>query len=153
MFQDTSQNPPYVIHPNNQVFTAIPTYTPQSTTRYVTNNNSPRTLVTPNNNNYYTTSGSTITNTNSHRSNQPILVVNPHQNYPNNVNTNGTILSKNPVELEKVRVIGNNEREFFKDGTSVLRAYKYLFQSIFESTRNSSKSYKSLLKLKINVNS
>ena len=130
MFHEASHNPSFVVQPNNQAFTAVPAYTPQSSVRYVTNTN-PRTLqapslvMTPNNNHYYTTTtSSTITTPISDRSNQqqPILVIKPHQNY---INNNAVVTNNKPSELEKVRVIGQNEREFFKDGTSVLRTYKY----------------------------
>jgi len=142
MFYEAPQNPSYIVQPANQAaFTAIPVYTPsKSSPRYVTQNNNNEHRViqtsslvrTPINNinnhvpQYYapSNSNSSLIITPSDRSNQqqPILVINPRQSY---VTNNKSEVEKKTIELEKVRVIGNNEREFFKDGTSVYRSYKY----------------------------
>jgi len=143
MYYEQAQNPSYIVHPANQTFTAVPLYSPsQSSTRHIIQNNNDQQVVqassfvrTPINNNvttqYYVPSNSNSSSIATPRSDQqqPILVMNnPRQTY---VNTNNKIITKTPVELEKVRVIGNNEREFFKDGTSVYRSYKYYFSRYY----------------------
>jgi hypothetical protein len=136
MYYETPQNPSYIVQPTHQPFTAIPVYSPsQSSNRHIIHPNNDQRVIqaspfvrTPINSNithYYVpsnTNSSSIVTPRSDQQQQPILVMNNHhQNYfnPNDKNNN------KPMELEKVRVIGNNEREFFKDGTSVYRSYKY----------------------------
>lgn len=137
MYYETPQNPSYIVQPANQPFTAIPVYSPsQSSTRHIIHTNNDQRVMqaspflrTPINSNvtqYYVPSNSnssSIVTPRGDQQQQPILVMNNHhQNY---VNPSIKTINNKPMELEKVRVIGNNEREFFKDGTSVYRSYKY----------------------------
>ena len=126
MYYESAPNPSYVVQPNNtQVVHALSTYNtpPQSSIRYLPNNGQRALQITPqvrspvpfDQHHYYASSNSSLVNEPAVQKQfyqQPVYVV-------NNVQTNAAAVPHNPLNVEKVRVIGTHEKEFFKDGVSL----------------------------------
>ncbi len=126
MYYESAPNNSYVVQPKTQVYTAYPTYTPpQSSIRYLPNNGGQRALqISPfvrtpvhfDQNQMYESSNSSIIDSNrtvqyvNNNQQQPILIVN------NLENKSSQVVPNKPLKIEKIRVIGNHEKEFFRDG-------------------------------------